>query len=361
MATPPFNRNAARDLALMASNRSQPSRPPTMQSAGRIGIAAMAATSSGAPRHPTSSSYEKARCTDVSFADCLKFSSSPRTTARKPFISVVPRPKTRPPRIVAVNGGLVQSCPSVGTTSVWAESTTPPDFHGPGETKDGCLRSTLPGTQATANARKCDKSSSINPTMSKFDRELIVGKLTSFSKMPSVLYEACIVRYRGHIGSLITGQHVTYSIAARCSDTGAFGIAITSSSICVASRCAWVGPFGLIISQNVTDPALGPRAAAAAARARRRSNSPTFCSRAHLNPLGGRLASWTGMVAMPCILERTPWQILLSYAVMIASPLVTCSPPSRSRRSCSTLMAKPPVSPCPNGCCWDRSWTRRWW
>ena len=51
---------------------------------------------------------------------------------------------------------------------------------------------------------------------------------------------------------------MTYSIAARCPDTGAFGIAITSSSICVASRCAWVGPCGIIITQNVTDPALGP-------------------------------------------------------------------------------------------------------
>ncbi|GGF67044.1 hypothetical protein GCM10007301_28360 [Azorhizobium oxalatiphilum] len=51
---------------------------------------------------------------------------------------------------------------------------------------------------------------------------------------------------------------MTYSIAARCSRTGAFGIAITSSSICVASRCAWVGPLGLVTTQNVTDPALGP-------------------------------------------------------------------------------------------------------
>ncbi|EWY37819.1 hypothetical protein N825_09565 [Skermanella stibiiresistens SB22] len=51
---------------------------------------------------------------------------------------------------------------------------------------------------------------------------------------------------------------MTYSIAARCPDTGAFGIAITSSSIAVPSRCAWVGPLGLIVTQNVTDPALGP-------------------------------------------------------------------------------------------------------
>ena len=51
---------------------------------------------------------------------------------------------------------------------------------------------------------------------------------------------------------------MTYSIAARCARTGAFGIAITSSSICVASRCAWVGPLGAVTTQNVTDPALGP-------------------------------------------------------------------------------------------------------
>jgi uncharacterized Ntn-hydrolase superfamily protein len=51
---------------------------------------------------------------------------------------------------------------------------------------------------------------------------------------------------------------MTYSIAARCAKTGAFGIAITSSSICVASRCAWVGPLGAVSTQNVTDPALGP-------------------------------------------------------------------------------------------------------
>ncbi|MFS8037265.1 DUF1028 domain-containing protein [Xanthobacter sp. AM11] len=51
---------------------------------------------------------------------------------------------------------------------------------------------------------------------------------------------------------------MTYSIAARCGQTGAFGVAITSSSICVASRCAWVSPLGLVTTQNVTDPALGP-------------------------------------------------------------------------------------------------------
>jgi len=51
---------------------------------------------------------------------------------------------------------------------------------------------------------------------------------------------------------------MTYSIVARCEQTGAFGLAITSSSICVASRCAWVGPQGAVATQNLTDPALGP-------------------------------------------------------------------------------------------------------
>jgi uncharacterized Ntn-hydrolase superfamily protein len=51
---------------------------------------------------------------------------------------------------------------------------------------------------------------------------------------------------------------MTYSIVAHCPTTHAFGMAITSSSICVASRCAWVGPLGAVATQNVTDPALGP-------------------------------------------------------------------------------------------------------
>lgn len=51
---------------------------------------------------------------------------------------------------------------------------------------------------------------------------------------------------------------MTFSIAARCPRSRAFGIAVTSSSICVASRCAWVAPWGAVQTQNVTDPQLGP-------------------------------------------------------------------------------------------------------
>ncbi len=52
---------------------------------------------------------------------------------------------------------------------------------------------------------------------------------------------------------------MTFSIAARCADSGQLGVAVTSSSICVASRCARVSSgVGAALSQNVTDPALGP-------------------------------------------------------------------------------------------------------
>jgi uncharacterized Ntn-hydrolase superfamily protein len=52
---------------------------------------------------------------------------------------------------------------------------------------------------------------------------------------------------------------MTFSIAARCAETGMFGIAVSSSSPAVAARCAYaragVGAFG---TQNITDPRLGP-------------------------------------------------------------------------------------------------------
>lgn len=53
---------------------------------------------------------------------------------------------------------------------------------------------------------------------------------------------------------------MTFSIAARCSETGEFGVAISSSSICVASRCAFTqAGVGAALSQNITDPRLGSR------------------------------------------------------------------------------------------------------
>jgi uncharacterized Ntn-hydrolase superfamily protein len=52
---------------------------------------------------------------------------------------------------------------------------------------------------------------------------------------------------------------MTFTLAARCRDSGMFGVATASSSPAVAARCAHVAPgVGAVASQNVTDPALGP-------------------------------------------------------------------------------------------------------
>jgi uncharacterized Ntn-hydrolase superfamily protein len=74
---------------------------------------------------------------------------------------------------------------------------------------------------------------------------------------------------------------MTFSLVARCSDTGMFGVAISSSSPAVAARCSYArAGVGAVASQNVTDPTLGPlaldlmqhgaSAAAAIAEVRRR-------------------------------------------------------------------------------------------
>lgn len=53
---------------------------------------------------------------------------------------------------------------------------------------------------------------------------------------------------------------MTFSIAARCADTGMLGVAVSSSSPAVAARCAFVrSRVGAVLSQNITDPRLGER------------------------------------------------------------------------------------------------------
>lgn len=52
---------------------------------------------------------------------------------------------------------------------------------------------------------------------------------------------------------------MTFSIIARCPETGQFGAAVSSSSPAVAARCIRVRPgVGAAASQNITDPKLGP-------------------------------------------------------------------------------------------------------
>ena len=53
---------------------------------------------------------------------------------------------------------------------------------------------------------------------------------------------------------------MTFSLVARCAETGMFGMAVASSSPAVSARCAHVrAGVGAVASQNVTDPSLGPK------------------------------------------------------------------------------------------------------
>jgi uncharacterized Ntn-hydrolase superfamily protein len=51
---------------------------------------------------------------------------------------------------------------------------------------------------------------------------------------------------------------MTFSLTARCPETGMFGMVISSSSPAVAARCVHLrAKAGAVASQNITDPALG--------------------------------------------------------------------------------------------------------
>jgi len=53
---------------------------------------------------------------------------------------------------------------------------------------------------------------------------------------------------------------MTFSVVARCAETGMFGVAVSSSSPAVAARCAYAqAGVGAVASQNITDPTLGTR------------------------------------------------------------------------------------------------------
>jgi len=52
---------------------------------------------------------------------------------------------------------------------------------------------------------------------------------------------------------------MTFSLAARCPDTGMFGVSVASGSIAVGNRCPWVrAKVGAVLTQNCTDIRLGP-------------------------------------------------------------------------------------------------------
>ncbi|MEO0619375.1 MAG: DUF1028 domain-containing protein [Pseudomonadota bacterium] len=53
---------------------------------------------------------------------------------------------------------------------------------------------------------------------------------------------------------------MTFSIVGRCARTGMFGVAITTSSICVGARCPHArAGVGAVATQNVTNPDIAPR------------------------------------------------------------------------------------------------------
>ena len=97
---------------------------------------------------------------------------------------------------------------------------------------------------------------------------------------------------------------MTFSISARCAETGMFGIAVSSSSPCVAARCAHVrAGVGAVASQNITDPSLGPKGLdllaqgldARAALERLRASTPHIAFRQlAVVDAQGRTASFSG-------------------------------------------------------------------
>lgn len=97
---------------------------------------------------------------------------------------------------------------------------------------------------------------------------------------------------------------MTFSITGRCARTGMVGIAITTSSIAVGARCPWVrAGVGAVATQNVTDPALGPKALdlmasglpAPAALDRLMEDAPyPEYRQVALIDAAGRTAHWTG-------------------------------------------------------------------
>lgn len=112
---------------------------------------------------------------------------------------------------------------------------------------------------------------------------------------------------------------MTFSIVARCAETGQFGVAISSSSPAVAARCSFArAGTGAVASQNVTNPALGPEvldrladgqeAEAAVAAAIEAERFPEYRQllavdgqgRAFVHSGGKALGTWTSAIGTDC-------------------------------------------------------------
>ena len=104
---------------------------------------------------------------------------------------------------------------------------------------------------------------------------------------------------------------MTLSIVARSSDRRLFGVAIASSSPAVAARCAHArSGAGAVATQNITDPALGPRMLDALARGQDASGAiATALASTPFGPwrqllaigVGGEPAIHSGAEALGCV------------------------------------------------------------
>ena len=101
---------------------------------------------------------------------------------------------------------------------------------------------------------------------------------------------------------------MTFSIVARCVQTGQFGMAISSSSPAVAARCAYArAGVGAAATQNITNPALGDlmldllalgkSAPQALAEAVAREKFPEYRQLLCVD-VQGRTATWSGQNAL---------------------------------------------------------------
>ena len=56
---------------------------------------------------------------------------------------------------------------------------------------------------------------------------------------------------------------MTFSIVARCAETGRLGVAVATASVAVGARCSFAASgVGAVVTQNRTNPLIGPRALA---------------------------------------------------------------------------------------------------
>jgi uncharacterized Ntn-hydrolase superfamily protein len=124
---------------------------------------------------------------------------------------------------------------------------------------------------------------------------------------------------------------MTFSILARCSRTGRFGVALATSSPAVGARCPFAAAgIGAVVTQNRTDPRLGP---AVLAKLQAGADAQTALDRtletapaAHWRQLAaidaqGRVASFHGARTLPLGGEARGKDVI-AVGNLLASPAV---------------------------------------